>query len=209
MRLIFLGPPGAGKGTMATRLANHLAIPHISTGDIIRAAIQNGTELGLKVKRIVEAGDLVPDDLTIALVKDRLRAKDATDGFILDGFPRTIPQAEALHNISEIDRVVNFRLEEDEVIKRLSGRRVHKESGRTYHVIFNPPKVEGKDDVTGESLSIRPDDQVDSIKNRLTVYEKQTAPLIEYYSNKNLLVSLDARPEPDVVFADLISIVKT
>ncbi|KGE71074.1 adenylate kinase [Spirochaeta lutea] len=206
MRLIFLGPPGAGKGTMASRLAHELTIPHISTGDIIRAAIQNGTELGLKVKRIVESGDLVPDDLTITLVQNRLAEKDADRGFILDGFPRTIPQAEALSQFSSVDKVINFDLEEDEIIKRLSGRRVHKASGRTYHVIYNPPKVDGKDDVTGEELSIRPDDQVDAIKNRLAVYEKQTAPLIKYYSDRNLLANLDARPAPDAVFQALTAI---
>lgn len=201
MNLVFLGPPGAGKGTMASRLAEEWGIPHISTGDIFRAAVNNQTELGKQVKAIMEAGDLVPDELTIALVEERLAEPDAQQGYILDGFPRTIPQAEALDRFASIERAVRFDLEEEELVRRLSGRRVHKPSGRTYHVLFNPPKQEGKDDVTGEDLIQRSDDQEESVKNRLSVYEDQTAPLIGYYEKNGSLVVIDAAPAPDVVFA--------
>ena len=203
MKLIFLGPPGAGKGTMAVRLAQDLGIPQISTGDIIRAAIRNETELGKKVKVIVESGKLVPDDLTIALVKERLTQADAQKGFILDGFPRTIPQADALTAMSTIDKVINFALAEPEIVKRLSGRRVHKASGRTYHVLFNPPKQAGRDDLSGEELWQRPDDQEDAIRTRLKVYQDQTAPLTAYYQKLQLLLDLDASPDTDQVYAAL------
>lgn len=206
MKLIFLGPPGAGKGTMASRLAEFAGIPHISTGDIFRDNIGRQTELGVKVKAILDRGDLVPDELTIDLVKNRLEQGDAADGFILDGFPRTIPQADALESFSSIDRVLNFDLNREEIIKRLSGRRVHKASGRTYHVVFSPPRTAGKDDVTGEDLITRADDQVDAIKNRLDVYWKQTAPLIEYYQKKGNITDIDASPAPDAVFATLKAI---
>lgn len=208
MNLIFLGPPGAGKGTMAVRLAQDLGIPQISTGDIIRAAIRNETPLGKQVKTIVESGKLVPDDLTIALVKERLAQADAQKGYILDGFPRTIPQADALTELSPVDLVVNFNLAETEIVKRLSGRRVHKSSGRTYHILFNPPKAAGKDDVTGEELWQRPDDQEDAIRTRLKVYEEQTAPLTAYYQNKKLLVDVDASPDADAVYASLKKAIK-
>jgi adenylate kinase len=203
MKLIFLGPPGAGKGTMAVRLAQEVGIPQISTGDIIRAAIRNETELGKKVKVIVESGKLVPDDLTIELVRERLGQADAQAGYILDGFPRTIPQADALASMDKIDAVINFELAEPEIVKRLSGRRVHKASGRTYHILFTPPKVPGKDDVTGEDLIQRPDDQEDAIHTRLKVYAEQTAPLIGYYEQRNMLVNLDSAPDADKVYAAL------
>lgn len=209
MNLIFLGPPGAGKGTIAATIAQDLGIPHISTGDIIRAAIRNETDLGKKVKTLVESGQLVPDAMTIALVKERLAQPDTGKGFILDGFPRTIPQAEALDGMIRIDSAINFHLPEDEVVRRLSGRRVHKSSGRTYHVLFNPPKVEGKDDVTGEDLWQRPDDQEDSIRTRLKVYHEQTAPLEAYYRNKGNLKDLDSRPAPDTVRAELLKMLDT
>lgn len=204
MNLVFLGPPGAGKGTIATRLAQSRSIPHISTGDMFRAAVNNQTELGKKVKKIMEAGDLIPDELTIALVRERLAEDDAANGYILDGFPRTIPQAEALGGIATIDRVVRFDLDDTEIVRRLSGRRVHKPSGRTYHILFNPPKEEGIDDVTGEPLIQRPDDQEKSIRNRLEVYKEQTAPLIEYYEGKGILTAVDASPSPDDVFGALV-----
>jgi adenylate kinase len=188
---------------MAGKLADDQGIPHISTGDIFRAAINNETDLGKRVKDILSSGDLVPDELTIELVRERLGEDDAANGYILDGFPRTIPQAEALDDLASIDRAVNFVLEDEDIIRRLSGRRVHKPSGRTYHVEFNPPKAEGKDDVTGEDLVQRPDDKPESIKNRLEVYRKQTAPLIDYYKSKGILVDVDASPSPDTVFRSL------
>lgn len=204
MNLVFLGPPGAGKGTMAVRVAEHFGIPHISTGDIFRANIKGQTELGKKVKAILDAGNLVPDELTIDLVKDRLAKPDAQGGYILDGFPRTIPQADALAGFSTVAKALNFVLVDEEVVKRLSGRRVHPGSGRTYHVLFSPPKVADVDDVTGEPLVIRPDDQEDAIRNRLEVYRKQTEPLIEYYQSRNLLVDIDSAPAPDAVFQTVL-----
>ena len=189
---------------MASRLAERQSIPHISTGDMFRAAVNNQTDLGKQVKAIMEAGDLIPDELTIELVRERLSKGDAASGYILDGFPRTIPQAETLGTIAQIDRVVRFDLDDAEIVRRLSGRRVHKPSGRTYHLLFNPPKEEGKDDVTGEELIQRPDDQEDSIRNRLEVYKKQTEPLIDYYEKKGVLVAVDASPAPDEVFGLLV-----
>ncbi|NBF41227.1 MAG: adenylate kinase [Spirochaetes bacterium] len=203
MNLIFLGPPGAGKGTMASRLAQDKGIPHISTGDIFRENINNGTDLGKKVKSILDSGDLVPDELTVELVKDRLNQGDVSNGFILDGFPRTIPQAEALEDFASIDAVILFTLPDEEIVKRLSGRRVHKPSGRTYHILFSPPKVPGKDDVTGEELIQRGDDSEESIRNRLDVYRKQTQPLVDFYRKKNLLKEVDAGPAPDEVYEKL------
>ena len=203
MNLVFLGPPGAGKGTMASRLAVEMKIPHISTGDMFRAAMAKGTELGMKAKAIMEAGDLVPDELTIAMVKERLAEPDAGNGYILDGFPRTIPQAEALDGFATIDRAVRFDLDEDQLVRRLSGRRVHKASGRIYHVEFSPPKEPGKDDVTGEPLIQRDDDKEEAIRNRLKVYSDQTAPLVSYYQKKGCLTTVDATPAPDDVYASL------
>lgn len=203
MKMVFLGPPGAGKGTMAVRVADAAGIPHISTGDIFRYNIKNATELGKKVKAILDSGELVPDGVTIELVADRLRQDDAGNGFILDGFPRTIPQADALGGMVTLDRVINFELSDEEVVKRLSGRRVHPGSGRTYHVLFNPPKAEGTDDVTGEPLVQRDDDKEDAIMNRLRVYREQTQPLIDYYRSRGQLVDLDSAPAPDAVYATL------
>lgn len=203
MKLMFLGPPGAGKGTMAVRLAQDLGIPHISTGDIIRAAIRNETPLGKQVKEIVEGGKLVPDALTNSLVEERLGQPDVKKGFILDGYPRTIGQAAALEAMTKLDKVINFELAGEEIVKRLSGRRVHKSSGRTYHILFNPPKNEGKDDLTGEDLWQRPDDQEDAIRTRLNVYETQTEPLIKHYETTGLLVNLDSTPHPDKVYEAL------
>jgi adenylate kinase len=208
MNLMFLGPPGAGKGTVASRLAEDKGIPHISTGDIFRAAIRDETDLGKKVKAILDRGDLVPDELTVSLVRERLSQPDAEKGYILDGFPRTIGQADALGEFSSLDKVLNFQIPDSEVVKRLSGRRIHKPSGRTYHIEFNPPKVAGKDDVTGEDLIQRPDDTEEAIKNRLEVYKKQTAPLIEYYENKDLLINVDATGSPDEVYGVVLEIVQ-
>ena len=184
MNLIILGPPGAGKGTQAAFIASEQNIPHISTGDMLREAIKNGTELGLKAKAVMDAGNLVSDELIIELVKERISQEDCKNGFLFDGFPRTIPQAEALQeNNVDINGVIELVIADEEIIKRMSGRRIHLASGRTYHVDFNPPKKPGLDDETGEELIIRKDDEPETVKDRLKVYWTQTQPLIEYYSN--------------------------
>ena len=184
MNLIILGPPGAGKGTQAAFIASEQNIPHISTGDMLREAIKNGTELGLQAKAVMDAGNLVSDELIIELVKERISKDDCKNGFLFDGFPRTIPQAEALQeNNVDINGVIELVIADEEIIKRMSGRRIHLASGRTYHVDFNPPKKPGMDDETGEELIIRKDDEPETVKDRLKVYWTQTQPLIEYYSN--------------------------
>ncbi len=203
MNMVFLGPPGAGKGTIATQAKVFYSIPHISTGDLFRAEQEKGSELGNKVKSIIASGKLVPDEITIEVVKQRLSQDDTKNGFILDGFPRTIAQADALANIVNIDAVVNFVVDKDAVVKRISGRRFCKSTGRTYHVIYNPPKVEGIDDETGEPLYQREDDKPENVKTRLEVYDASTAPLIEYYRAKDKLVDVDASPAPEVVFDNL------
>ena len=182
MRLILLGGPGAGKGTQANYIKENYQIPQISTGDMLRAAVKAGTELGKKAKEVMDAGGLVPDDVIIGLVKERIQEADCQKGFLFDGFPRTIPQADAMKEAGvAIDAVVDIDVPDSEIIKRMSGRRVHLASGRTYHIVFNPPKVEGKDDVTGESLIQRDDDQEETVRKRLDVYHSQTEPLIDYY----------------------------
>ena len=204
MNLVFLGPPGAGKGTIASEVKSYFGIPHISTGDLFRSHIKSGTELGKQVQAILASGDLVPDSVTIAMVKERFKEADAQKGFILDGFPRTIAQADALSAMKSLDKVVNFVLGREQIVSRLSGRRMCKSTGRTYHVIYNPPKVEGIDDETGEALIQRDDDKPEAIMNRLSVYEVQTEPLIAYYRERNLLLDIDASFLPDVVLANLI-----
>lgn len=182
MRLILLGPPGAGKGTQANFIKEKFGIPQISTGDMLRAAVKAGTPLGLEAKKIMDAGGLVRDDIIIGLVKDRLKEPDCQKGYMFDGFPRTIPQAEAMKEAGvPIDYVIEIDVPDEEIIKRMSGRRVHLASGRTYHVIFNPPKVEGKDDVTGEPLIQRDDDKEETVRKRLEVYHQQTEALVDYY----------------------------
>ena len=203
MNMILLGPPGAGKGTMAVRIKEKLNIPHISTGDLFRAAIKNETDLGRRVKSILDRGDLVPDGLTVELVRERTAQKDCSGGFILDGFPRTIGQADALAEFAPVDLVVNFTVEEHEVVRRLSGRRLCRECGAGYHVEFIPPAKEGICDNCGGELYTRKDDQEDSIKNRLSVYAEQTEPLIRYYRDRGVLRDVDAGREPDRVFASL------
>ena len=184
MRIILLGAPGAGKGTQAQFIKDRYGIPQISTGDMLRAAVKAGTPLGLQAKAVMDAGQLVSDDLIIALVKDRLSQSDCEKGYLFDGFPRTIPQAEAMRaNGIDVDHVVEFVVPDEEIIERLSGRRVHPGSGRVYHLQNHPPKVEGKDDETGEPLVQRDDDKEETVRKRLDVYHSQTKPLIEFYSS--------------------------
>jgi adenylate kinase len=199
MKLIFLGPPGAGKGTISDLAVDKLGLPHISTGDLFRAAVKNGTPLGLKVKDIMASGGLVPDELTIELVKERLSQKDAAKGWILDGFPRTIPQAEALEKIASVDSVVNFDVADAIVVDRLSGRRMCKTCGKIYHVKNMPPKKEGVCDVDGGELYIRDDDKAAAIQVRLDTYRKQTAPLIDWYGKKGKLLTIDGVGAPTEV----------
>lgn len=183
MRLILLGAPGAGKGTQANYIKEKFNIPQISTGDMLRAAAKAGTSLGITSKKVIDAGGLVSDDIIINLVKERIKEADCANGFLFDGFPRTIPQAQAMKDAGiPIDYVVEIEVKDSEIIKRMSGRRVHLPSGRTYHVEFNPPKVEGKDDLTSEELVQRPDDVEDTVVKRLSVYHDQTQPLVDYYS---------------------------
>ncbi|MBS4096306.1 MAG: adenylate kinase [Sulfuricella sp.] len=184
MRLILLGGPGAGKGTQANYIKEKFGIPQISTGDMLRAHVKAGSELGVKAKAIMDAGGLVSDDIIIGMVKERLTQDDCKNGYLFDGFPRTIPQAEAMKAAGvPIDYVVEIDVADEEIIKRMSGRRVHLASGRTYHVVFNPPKVAGKDDETGEDLIQRDDDKEDTVKKRLDIYHAQTEPLVKYYSD--------------------------
>lgn len=183
MRLILLGPPGAGKGTQATFICQHYGIPQISTGDMLRAAVKAGTPLGIEAKKVMDSGGLVGDDIIIGLVKERILQADCAKGFLFDGFPRTIPQADAMKSAGvKLDFVLEIDVPFEAIIERMSGRRAHVASGRTYHVKFNPPKKEGVDDITGEPLIQRDDDKEDTVRKRLEVYESQTRPLVEYYS---------------------------
>jgi adenylate kinase len=186
MKIVLLGPPGAGKGTQAEFICKNHAIPHISTGDMLREAIANETELGLKAKTIMDSGQLVSDDVIIGLVKDRIKKDDCKNGFLFDGFPRTIPQADALEEAEiNIDVVIELTLADELIISRMSGRRIHQASGRSYHIEFNPPSEDGKDDLTGELLIQREDDLPETVKKRLDVYWEQTNPLILYYRAKS------------------------
>lgn len=183
MRLILLGAPGAGKGTQANYIKEKFNVPQISTGDMLRAAVKAGTPLGVAAKKIMDAGGLISDDIIINLVKERIKEADCANGFLFDGFPRTIPQAEAMKQAGvNIDYVVEIDVADSEIVKRMSGRRVHLASGRTYHVVFNPPRVAGKDDATGEDLVQRPDDTEETVLKRLHVYHDQTKPLVDYYT---------------------------
>ncbi|MEI5638849.1 MULTISPECIES: adenylate kinase [unclassified Pseudoalteromonas] len=185
MRIILLGAPGAGKGTQAQFLMDKYGIPQISTGDMLRAAIKEGTPLGLEAKKVMDAGQLVSDEIIIGLVKERIAKEDCANGFLLDGFPRTIPQADAMkENGIKVDHVIEFDVADEIIVERMSGRRVHPGSGRVYHIVYNPPKVEGKDDVTGEDLIIRDDDTEETVRKRLAIYHEQTKPLVDYYSKE-------------------------
>lgn len=184
MRLILLGAPGAGKGTQSQFLSEKYSIPQISTGDMLRAAIASGSDIGMEAKRIIDAGQLVSDKIIVDLIQQRLTEKDTQNGALFDGFPRTIPQADALKAMNiAVDAVVEIAVDHEEIVRRISGRRIHEASGRTYHIRYNPPKVEGIDDDTGEPLTQRKDDSEDTVRNRLRIYEDQTAPLIAYYSD--------------------------
>jgi adenylate kinase len=185
MRIILLGGPGSGKGTQAQFITEKYAIPQISTGDMLRAAVRAGTPLGVEAKKVMDAGGLVSDDIILGLIKERITQDDCANGFLLDGFPRTIAQAEGLQTMGvELDEVLEIAVSDEEIIKRMSGRRVHSASGRSYHVIFNPPKIEGVDDVTGEPLIQRDDDKEETVRKRLDVYHAQTKPLVDFYSAK-------------------------
>ncbi len=186
MKIILLGPPGAGKGTQAESICKTYQIPHISTGNMLREAVDAGTKLGLEAKSLMDAGILVSDEVIVGLVEERISQDDCSQGFLFDGFPRTIPQAEALldRNII-IDAVVEIDVPDQEIIDRMAGRRMHPASGRNYHVVFNPPQIEGKDDITGEDLILREDDKPETVKDRLKIYSQQTSPLIEFYSGKS------------------------
>ncbi len=211
VNIIMLGPPGAGKGTQAKMLVERLGIPQISTGDMLRAAVKEGTELGKKAKEYMDAGKLVPDEVVIGIVKERLAQPDCEKGFILDGFPRTIPQAEALDRVlgelgKGIDYVINIAVPNEELITRLTGRRTCRQCGAMYHVVFNPPKVEGKCDKCGGELYQRDDDKEETIRQRLEVYQAQTAPLIEYYEKKGVLYNIDGTGSIEEIFQSILKV---
>ena len=211
MKIIMLGAPGAGKGTQAKMIAEKCGIPHISTGDIFRANIKNGTELGAKAKEYMDKGLLVPDELVCDLVVDRIQQADCEKGYILDGFPRTIPQAQALENAlnaieQKLDYAIDIDVPDENIINRMSGRRACVGCGATYHVLFNPTKVEGKCDVCGESLILRDDDKPETVKKRLDVYHTQTQPLIDFYTERKVLVEVDGTQSMDKVFDDIMKI---
>ncbi|MCD6255103.1 MAG: adenylate kinase [Deltaproteobacteria bacterium] len=213
MDLIFLGPPGAGKGTQAKMLVERYGIPQVSTGDILRAAVAEGTDLGKKAKEYMEAGKLVPDEVVIGIIEERLKQSDCEKGFILDGFPRTVPQAEALDKVLEkmgrkIDHVLTLDVPEEELIRRLTGRRTCKKCGAMYHIIFNPPKAEGVCDKCGGELYQRPDDNEETVRSRLSVYEQQTSPLIDFYEKKGLVRKIDGRGEIKEIFDQIVKILE-
>lgn len=208
MNIVLMGLPGAGKGTQAEKIVEKYAIPHISTGDMFRAAIKEGTELGLKAKAFMDEGKLVPDEVTIGIVHERLSQPDCEKGFLLDGFPRTVPQAEALDSILEelkrpVEHTINIEVEKEELIARLSGRRICKTCGASYHLIFNPPAVEGKCDKDGGELYTRADDNPETVANRLEVNMNQAQPLLDFYQAKGVLTNIDGQQDINKVFADL------
>ena len=211
MKIIMLGAPGAGKGTQAKKIAAKYQIPHISTGDIFRANIRNGTELGMKAKAFMDAGGLVPDEITIGMLLDRIHEADCQDGYVLDGFPRTIPQAESLTKAlgemgESIDYAVNVDVPDENIVKRMGGRRACVKCGATYHVVFAAPKTEGVCDTCGEDLVLRDDDKPETVQKRLNVYHEQTQPLIDYYTGQGVLKTVDGTKNLDEVFGDIVKI---
>lgn len=211
MKIIMLGAPGAGKGTQAKKIAEKYSIPHISTGDIFRANIKGGTELGMKAKSYMDQGQLVPDEVTIGMLLDRISEADCTNGYVLDGFPRTIPQAESLtaaleQRSEKIDYAVNVDVPDENIVTRMSGRRACLACGATYHIVYSAPKTEGVCDTCGEKLVIREDDKPETVQKRLTVYHDQTQPLIDYYQNAGILVTVDGTKNLNDVFADITAI---
>ncbi len=213
MKIILLGPPGAGKGTQANLIKEKFSIPQISTGDMLRAAVSAGTPLGLEAKKVMDAGGLVSDELILGLVKERVNDDDCENGYLLDGFPRTIAQADGMVSLGiDVEYVVEIKVEDSAIVERMSGRRAHLASGRTYHVEFNPPKVEGKDDVTGEDIVQRDDDKEETVKKRLDVYHEQTSPLVKYYTDladkngsKTKYVSVNGMNNVNDVMNDILS----
>jgi len=208
MKFVFLGPPGAGKGTLAKQASEKLNLSHISTGDLFRESIHKGTPLGKEVQSILSRGDLVPDALTIQLVRERIDQDDCKNGFILDGFPRTIPQAKALQTFAPPTQVINFLLNEEEIIKRLSGRRSCPRCGAIYHMVFNPPRIDELCDSCGATLITRKDDKIEAIRNRLEVYNSQTVPLIDFYERMGILSNIDASPSPVEVLKSFLSLIQ-
>ena len=213
MKIILLGPPGGGKGTQSKLLVSKFNIPQISTGDILRDHVKNKSELGVKANSYMQNGELVPDNLILNMIKFRLKQDDCKTGYILDGFPRTIPQAEGLDSILEnlnqkLDKIVVLEVKDKDIIERMSGRRMHIESGRVYHIKFNPPKNEGLDDITNEKLTIRKDDQPETVKKRLMIYHETTKPLIEYYNSKNIVSSVNGNKSIEDIHNVIIKSIK-
>jgi len=209
MKILLIGPPGGGKGTQAKKLVSKFNIPQISTGDILRTHVKEMTTLGKKAKHAMNNGELVPDDIILNMMKDRLTQADCTNGYILDGFPRTIPQAKGLDEIlnkldSPLDNVIVIQVDNRVIIERMSGRRVHSSSGRIYHIKYDPPEIEDIDDITGEALIIRPDDIKETVKKRLMIYHDLTSPLIKFYSNKNQLIRVDGSQDIEDVFSSIL-----
>ncbi len=210
MKILLIGPPGGGKGTQAKKLSSKFNIPQISTGDMLRDHVKRMSELGIEAKEFMDKGELVPDELILKMMKSKLSDNDCNNGYVLDGFPRTLPQAKGLDALldnidSNLDKVILIKVDDDVIIDRMSGRRVHKNSGRIYHIKYNPPKNEGLDDITNEPLSIRSDDKKETVKNRLKIYHDLTKPLINFYNIKNILFEVNGENEIEDVFANIIN----
>jgi len=212
LKVVFIGPPGAGKGTQAAHLKQDYCVCHLATGDMLRAAVASGSDIGKKAKTIMEKGELVPDEIMVGIIKDEIVKPQCKDGFILDGFPRTVKQAEKLDEMlasskSKLDQAIEFAIEDNLVVKRIAGRRIHPISGRTYHVDFHPPKLPGRDDITGESLIQRDDDKPEVIQRRLQSYHQQTTPVLGYYKKQNILMTLDASQKESDVYNKIRNLV--